>query len=311
MFDCVAHNALESASDAVIHSSRRQEARERRVLLVDDYAGVRTTMAEVLQQNDFQVVTAGSVPDALRLCCNQKFDVLLCDLHMPRPGDGFTVVSAMRHCNPEAITIIYSGYPALGAAMSDILLQADEVLVKPLIIPDLITMINHRLAEGRDRTPRAIPGDDAESVATILQRESAHTVDDWLERVKNSPELARITLTDAERTAHLPRLFTDLINRLLHPYPLEAPPSSGAAARLHGETRRKQGYTAALIVEESRMLQVSIFRTLQENLHLLDFSHVLVSVMTIADEVDAQLKQTMDAYIGGQKDPSSSLSDVA
>lgn len=311
MFDRVAHHKLESASDAVTHSARRPELRERRVLLVDDYAGVRTTMAEVLEQNDFQVMTAANVPDALRLCCNQKFDVLLCDLHMPRPGDGFTVVSAMRHCNPEAITIIYSGYPALGAAMSDILLQADEVLVKPLIIPDLITMINQRLAEGRDRTPRAIPGDDAESVATVLKRESPSTIDDWLERVKKSPELARIALTDAERSAHLPLLFVDLTNRLMHPHPLEAPPSSAAAARLHGETRRKQGYTAAMIVEESRMLQVSIFRTLQENLHLLDFSHVLVSVMTIADEVDAQLKQTMDAHIGGHKGPSGSLSEVA
>jgi hypothetical protein len=66
--------------------------------------------------------------------------------------------------------------------------------------------------------------------------------------------------------------------------------------------RRSQGYSAALIVEESRMLQVSIFKTLQASLHLLDFSHLLISVMTIADEVDAQLKNAMDAYVDSGKD---------
>ena len=53
-----------------------------------------------------------------------------------------------------------------------------------------------------------------------------------------------------------------------------------------------------MMVEESRMLQVSIFRTLQENLMNIDFSVLLIGVMTIADEVDSQLSQAMESYIG-------------
>lgn len=276
---------------------------QRRLLLVDDYELVRTTMREILQQHGFEVVAAADVPDALRLCCNQKFDVLLCDLHMPRPGDGFIVVGAMRHCNPEAVTIIYSGYPALGAAMSDVLLQADEILVKPLIVPELIAMINQRLSQGRKSEPRVIPGDAVESVVVVLQRERLKIIADWLERVKASPEATRVPLTDAERTAHLPQLFEDLTQRLLRSDPLGEPATNPAPARLHGEMRRKQGYTAAQIVEESRILQVSIFKALQSNLHLLDFSHLLSAVMTVADEVDGQLKEAMDSYIGGDRDP--------
>jgi hypothetical protein len=49
-------------------------------------------------------------------------------------------------------------------------------------------------------------------------------------------------------------------------------------------------------VEESRMLQVSIFRTLQEKLTSTDFSILLMGVMTIADEVDSQLAQVMASY---------------
>lgn len=70
------------------------------------------------------------------------------------------------------------------------------------------------------------------------------------------------------------------------------------AAHEHGNLRRQQGYTAAMMVEESRILQVSIFRTLQNNLSSVDFSQVLLDVMTIADEVDSQLKQAMLSFVG-------------
>jgi hypothetical protein len=44
------------------------------------------------------------------------------------------------------------------------------------------------------------------------------------------------------------------------------------------------------------MLQVSIFQALQENLADIDFSVLIVGVMTIADEIDSQLSQAMAAY---------------
>jgi hypothetical protein len=65
------------------------------------------------------------------------------------------------------------------------------------------------------------------------------------------------------------------------------------AARQHGNLWLKQGYTPAMMVEESRILQVSIFNTLQNNLATVDFSKVLLDATTIADEVDSQLKQAM------------------
>jgi hypothetical protein len=53
----------------------------------------------------------------------------------------------------------------------------------------------------------------------------------------------------------------------------------------HGRLRFKQGYTAPTPVEESRILQVTIFGTLQNNQATLDLDVVLTDVMTIADEV--------------------------
>jgi len=52
----------------------------------------------------------------------------------------------------------------------------------------------------------------------------------------------------------------------------------------HGDLRRKQGYTVAMAVEESRLLQVTIFTTLQKNTNDLEFSTLLPDVVIIADE---------------------------
>jgi hypothetical protein len=52
-----------------------------------------------------------------------------------------------------------------------------------------------------------------------------------------------------------------------------------------------------MVVEESRIFQVCIFNTLQNNLGSVDFSTVLLDVMTIADEVDSQLKQAMLGFM--------------
>ena len=43
---------------------------------------------------------------------------------------------------------------------------------------------------------------------------------------------------------------------------------------------------------------MTLFGTLQNNLSDLDFSVLLPDVMTIADEVDSQLMQAMDSYMG-------------
>jgi hypothetical protein len=77
-------------------------------------------------------------------------------------------------------------------------------------------------------------------------------------------------------------------------------PISKASAH-HGVLRRKQGYTIPMVVEESRQLQVTIFPMLHKNVKNLDFSTLLLDVATVADEVDAQLKEQMLCFMpGGQ-----------
>jgi len=261
-----------------------------RVLVVDDDDAVREMMQAGLERDVFEVVTASNVSDALRHIATEHFDVLLSDLHMPLAGDGFTVVSAMRHTHPKALTLVLSGYPALDEAMAAIISQADEIIVKPFLIASIKELIRTRLAN-----PVPAKRVRPESVASILERDTDLTIQNWLELVDRDTELTCVPLNNLERTGHLPKLLRDVVLRLRLDTGMAAPTS--IAARDHGDMRREQGYTVPMVVEESRILQISIFRTLQRNLRSVDFSKVLLDVVTIADEVDSQLKQALSSFV--------------
>jgi ActR/RegA family two-component response regulator len=261
-----------------------------RILLVDDDELVRELLKDVLEINEFLVTTAENVNEAIHLIDTEPFDVLLSDLHMPGAGDGFTVISAMRHKHPDAVTLLFTGYPAMKQAMDAILLQADEILVKPMPIPDLVALIHEKLEKHGTRR-----GSNTERVASILEREASATIANWLSRVAGDSELTRIPLSDNQRTGHLPNLIRELVHRLRMPRSLGTEMTSEGAVQ-HGKVRQSQGYSIPMIIEESRMLQVSIFHTLQANLSVVDFSLLLIDVMTIADEVDLQLKQTIISF---------------
>ena len=261
------------------------------VLLVDDDDAVRLSLGKILELHGFEISSASNVADALRLIGSKTFDVLLSDLHMPGPGDGLTVVSAMRHSNPKAVTLLLSAYPQMTAAANAILLQTDEILVKPMNVPSLLQVIEQRLLSG------APPARIVESVATILERTTQSNIDLWCARVQRDPKLTSVPLSNELRCGHLYQVFRDLVARLRSFTSLGTKELRSVAAAEHGAARYRQGYSAAMLVEESRILQVSIFETLQNNLMNIDFSVLLIGVMTIADEVDSQLGQAMESFI--------------
>ena len=146
---------------------------------------------------------------------------LITDLNMPNPSDGFTVVSAMRHSQPDALTLLVSGYPDVQSAMSAILLEADEIIVKPFETGRLVDLLRDKLLtrEPTVRTPKGEGGCD------ISHRCTSEVVEGWLAKVKKSKELNSVSLGDQERTGYLPKLIEDLIMRLRE---LPTPPEKRA-----------------------------------------------------------------------------------
>jgi CheY-like chemotaxis protein len=261
-----------------------------RVLLVDDDSVVRTTLGTLLGMSGFTVTTAASVPDALKLICSETYDVLLSDLHMPGAGDGLTVISAMRHANPKAVTFLLSAFPQLAAAAQAILLQADEILIKPIDMTSLMNVIRKRVAMGPVR------GREILGVAEILSRNVQPTIQLWFDHLREEESVTSVAMTDEQRCTHLPQFFRELVCRLQSTQGIGSKQKVSSAATLHGIKRFQQGYSAAMLVEESRVLQLSIFQTLQNHLANIDFSKVLLGVMVVADEIDSQLSQGLTSF---------------
>src|SRR6202023_3921182 len=165
-----------------------------KVLLVDDDDAVRAMMNATLERKGFDVVAVASVTDALRHITTESFDVLITDLHMPNAGDGFAVVTAMRHSQPDALTLLVSGYPDVQSAMAAILLEADEIIVKPFEAGKLAELLRDKMLT---RKPAARA--KKERVAAILQRCIAVVIQDWLARVNQSSEINQVQLNDLER----------------------------------------------------------------------------------------------------------------
>src|SRR6202789_2112138 len=209
-----------------------------KILLVDDDKDLRQSLASILTHHGFQVRTAGSVAEALTFISSESFDLLLSDLHMPGAGDGLTVVSAMRHANPAAVTMLLTSFPEMAAAAEAIVKQADEILVKPLDLILLIEIIHQRIAS----VPR--PKHEVETVAEILERTMEGTIQNWFERVQREKSLMAIPMSREQRCGHLPDLFREMICHLCAQKPIGTKELMSSSAREYGAIRFSQGYTA-------------------------------------------------------------------
>src|SRR5260370_9968953 len=112
---------------------------------VDDDPAIRITLPAILQHEGFEVTVAASVPEALDLINRERFDVLLSDLNVGEPGDGFTIVSAMRRTQPEALTFILTGFPDFNSALEGLPQHVSDYFTKPADIPRMVGRMKSKL----------------------------------------------------------------------------------------------------------------------------------------------------------------------
>src|SRR5438477_9103817 len=141
------------------------------ILFLDDEPAIRTTMSAVLEGEGYNVIAAATVSEALAQIAQRKFDVLISDLNVGQPGDGFTVVSAMRRTQPDCVNYILTGYPAFESALEAIRSQVDGYLLKPTDVKQLVAAIAERLKQPNVRLHRHA----LKPVATVL-RENADEI---------------------------------------------------------------------------------------------------------------------------------------
>jgi len=262
-----------------------------RLLFVDDEAGIRATLPAILGIHGFDVTAAATVPEALAAIHSQTFDILLADLNIGEPGDGFTVVSAMRRTQPGAVTIIITGYPAFESALNAIRAQVDDYVVKPADIPKLVEMLRDRLQKRQPRTPLLL-----KRAAEILSQKHDEIIHRWLECVKMDEELHGIELSDKERTDHLP-LILEGLTQLPSEDRAELFETQAEAAVNHGRLRKKQGYSVDMLAQEMNYLRDVVSAVLQEHLLEVDISRVIPDLVHMNDILDHRLRASIRAFM--------------
>jgi DNA-binding NarL/FixJ family response regulator len=267
---------------------------------VDDDESVLSGLSVILEAHEFEVTIASSVNEALKHIANLSFDVLLSDLHMPGAGDGLIVAGAMRHANPRAITLVLSGNPDMAKATRAMLRMVDEVLLKPVQAGPIVETIQRRLAEEAEfPRPAAVEEEplrlrSVELAATLLEHERSAITQAWLAKMNEAGSLG--ALTDEEKTEHLPGALAEIVYRLRYAQPLGVMTLFSMASLQHGARRRRQGLASPVLVEEARALQVALFQTVLGNSGRIDLGQLPATLMAIADEVNAQLLQSLAGY---------------
>ncbi len=107
-----------------------------RILIVDDEANLRHTVARVLQRAGFEVTTAASGKEGLALLSQQNFDLVYMDIRMP-DMNGLETLKAITASYPKLPVILFTGQPDLNSAVSALRQGALDYLQKPLK-PELI-----------------------------------------------------------------------------------------------------------------------------------------------------------------------------
>jgi ActR/RegA family two-component response regulator len=262
-----------------------------RILFVDDEAGIRLTLAPILEHHGFQVSTAANVPEALEKINHENFDVLLSDLNIGQPGDGFTVVSAMRRVQPKACTFILTGYPDFETALQAIRSQVDDYLLKPTDVPTLLHAIERKLQQ---RRPQALEP-PMKRVSGLLRENVEEITQQWLNKVKSHRELVSVRLSDEDRIDHIPRLIEQLALRV------DAQRGAGTTViadigEEHGKQRAVQGYSIPLLIVEMRLLQRVMSFVLQRNLIRMDLSTVIADMLEVGEGLQEELEFSIRGF---------------
>jgi len=262
-----------------------------KILFVDDEPTIRLTMPLILEREGFEVKSASTVSEAVAFINREQFDVLISDLNIGQPGDGFTVVSVMRRVQPNAVTFILTGYPDFESALQAIRQQVDDYLTKPADIPSLVDTLKHKLQKRPPshqvpvcRAPELI----LENLDSLLRG--------WMSASSEEKQLHNLLLAHEADSGKIREILVGVCAQVMRGSGPTLDETVATLAVQHGMSRFKHGYRPDLVVAESRLLQRQISQFLQQNLLGIDMSTLIADVMSIADLITNATEQAIRVF---------------
>lgn len=140
-----------SGGGAPASSNGLARARRHRLLVVDDEESVRVTTAAILEQEGYDVETAGDGAEALEQVARSNFDLVLTDLRM-EDMDGITLLHELQTKYPGVVTVVLTGYATIESSIDALRQGVYDYLVKPCVVDDLKRTVRRALEHSEQRT---------------------------------------------------------------------------------------------------------------------------------------------------------------
>jgi CheY-like chemotaxis protein len=240
-----------------------------------------------------------TVSQALSEIAASKFDLLISDLNIGHPADGFTVVSAMRRTQPDCITLIVTGFPGFETALKALQAQVDDYLIKPVPALTLLTLVEQKL---RTREPHKIG--DTKRVSQIIQEHTSEIVQLALKGMLADLELGALRITNEQRIEDIPHIIAELVAMLESGSP-EIQQSTLYGAGERGRKRYRLGYSASLLATHVRILDRAIYDVIHKNLSSVNLSFFMFELKQLNESLAVQLEHTIKAYMDAANPPQS------
>lgn len=114
------------------------------ILIIDDERAIRKTLSEILSYEGYKVEEAADGEEGLRLAFEKSFDVILCDIKMPKK-DGLELLEKLREQKPDIPVIMISGHGTIETAVEAVKKGAFDYISKPPDLNRLLITIRNAL----------------------------------------------------------------------------------------------------------------------------------------------------------------------
>jgi two-component system alkaline phosphatase synthesis response regulator PhoP len=129
-----------------------------RLLLVEDEPGLVMTLTDRLLAEGYEVESATTAPAGLELASSGNFDAILLDVMLPG-GNGLDVCKTLRHRGVQTPVLMLTAKGQVVDKVVGLKLGADDYLVKPFEMAELLARIEALLRRGGQADAAAPPGD--------------------------------------------------------------------------------------------------------------------------------------------------------
>ncbi len=115
-----------------------------KLLIIDDEKSIRRTLREILEYEKYLVDEAADGIEGIAMIQKNKYDVVLCDIKMPKM-DGIEVLDKIMQMSPETAVVMVSGHGNIETAVEAVKKGAFDFIAKPLDLNRLLVTIRNAM----------------------------------------------------------------------------------------------------------------------------------------------------------------------